>query len=73
MIQFQENIQTDNRDEVCTDPVSQRILLATARGLTSSPAVDWHFKVKVIDYNVGLTKNYCITAYKKSAQFIQSF
>ena len=30
-------------------------------GLTSKTAVNWHLKVKDIEYNVGLTKNYCIT------------
>ena len=38
-----------------------RVLSATARGLTSKTAVNWHLKVKYIEYNVGLTKNYCIT------------
>ena len=38
-----------------------RIFLAIARGLTSTTAVDWHLKVKDIEYNIGLTKNYCIT------------
>ena len=38
-----------------------RILPATARGLASTTAVDWHLKVKDKEYNVGLTKNYCIT------------
>ena len=37
------------------------ILPATARGLASKTAVNWHLKVKDIEYNVGLTKNYCIT------------
>ena len=37
------------------------ILLATARGLTSTTAVDWHLKVKDIEYNVGLTKDCYIT------------
>ena len=37
-----------------------RILPATARGLTSKTAVNWHLKVKDVEYNVGLTKNYCI-------------
>ena len=36
------------------------ILPATIRGLTSKTAVNWHLKVKDIEY-VGLTKNYCIT------------
>ena len=37
-----------------------RTLLAVARGLTSTTAVDWHLKVKSIEYDVGLTINYCI-------------
>ena len=37
------------------------ILPATAKGLASKTAVNWHLKVKDIEYNVGLTKNYCIT------------
>ena len=39
----------------------QRIIPATPMGLTSKTAVNWHLKVKDIEYNVGLTKNYCIT------------
>ena len=38
-----------------------RILPATARGLTSKTAVNWHLKVKDIEYNDGLTKSYYIT------------
>ena len=38
-----------------------RTLSATARGPTSTTAVDWHLKVKDIVYDVGLTKNYCLT------------
>ena len=37
------------------------ILQATAGGLTSTTAVDWHLKVKDIEHDVGLTKNYCNT------------
>ena len=37
------------------------ILPATTKGLASKTAVNWHLKVKDIEYNVGLTKNYCIT------------
>ena len=37
------------------------IITAKAMGLTSKTAVNWHLKVKDIEYNVGLTKNYCIT------------
>ena len=38
-----------------------RILPAITRGLTSTIAVNWHLEVKDIEYNVGLTENYCIT------------
>ena len=44
------------------------ILPATAIGLTGKPAVNWHLKVKDIEYNAGLPK--VITsqsAWKKSA------
>ena len=37
------------------------ILPATARGLASKTAINWHLKVQNIEYNVGLTNNYCIT------------
>ena len=38
-----------------------RILPATARGLTSATAVDWHLKVKDKKCDVGLIKHYGIT------------
>ena len=38
-----------------------RTLPATTRGPTSTTAVDWHLEVKDIEYDVDLTKNYCIT------------
>ena len=38
-----------------------RILLATARGLTSTTPVDLHLKDKYIEYDAGLTKTFCIT------------
>ena len=38
-----------------------RILTATTMGLTNKTAVNWHLKVKDTEYNVGLTKYYCIT------------
>ena len=44
MIKFQENIQTDVRREGWT--LFHRILPTTARGLTSTTAVDWDLKVK---------------------------
>ena len=59
MIKFQENIQTDVRREGWT--LFHRILPTTARGLTSTTAVDWDLKVKNKKCNVGLIKNYCIT------------
>ena len=37
------------------------ILPGTARGLTSTTAVDWHLQVKDKKCNVVLTKNYSIT------------
>ena len=37
------------------------ILPATARGVASKTAINWHLKVKDIEYNVGLTKSYYIT------------
>ena len=40
----------------------QKILPAIARGLTSTAAVEWHLKVKHIEYDTRLTKNYCIKA-----------
>ena len=43
------------------DRPSHRILSATARGLTSKSARNWHLKVKDIEYNIGLIKKYCIT------------
>ena len=30
------------------------------RDLTSTTKVDWQLKIKDIEYDVGLTKNYCI-------------
>ena len=38
-----------------------RTTLAAARGSKSTTAVDWHLKVKDIEYNVSLIKYYCIT------------
>ena len=42
-----------------------RTLPATAGGTTSTVAVEYYLKVKDIEYNVGLTKNYCITVSMK--------
>ena len=38
-----------------------RVLTATAGCLASATAVDWHLKVEDIEYDVCLTKHYCIT------------
>ena len=38
-----------------------RTLLATARGPANTASVDCHLKVKDVEYNVDLTKNYCLT------------
>ena len=38
-----------------------RTISGTARSPTSTTAVDWLVKVKYIEHNVGLIKNYCIT------------
>ena len=59
MIQFQENTQMPGRKDGQT--LYHEILPATARGLASKTAITWHLKVKNIEYNVGLTNNYCIT------------
>ena len=60
MIQFQENIQTSGWKDGQT--LFHRILLATTGGLKSTTAVDWHLKVKDIEYDFGMTNNYYITA-----------
>ena len=44
------------------DRLFHRIIPATARGLTSTTAADWHLKVKKKKCDVGLIKDYCITA-----------
>ena len=49
------------------------ILPATARGLASKTAINWHLKVKNIEYNVGLTNNYCITVSMKKVSSIHKF
>ena len=50
--------------------IFHRILPATVRGLTSKTAVNWHLKVKDIEHNVGLTKNYCITVSMQKVSLI---
>ena len=49
-----------------------RIIPATTMGLTSKTAVNWHLKVKEIEYNVGLTKNYCITVSTQKTSLIHT-
>ena len=39
-------------------------------GLTSKTAVDWHLKVKDIEFNVSLAKGYCISSIYKLIQKI---
>ena len=47
-----------------------RIYLATAKGLTSTAAVEWHLKVKDIEQNVGLTKKLLYhSQYAKNQQY----
>ena len=60
MIQFQETIQQTAgwKDE---QTLFHETIPATARSPMSATAVDWHLKVKDIEYDVGLTKNYCLT------------
>ena len=43
------------------------------RGITSTAATDRHLKVKDIEYNVWLTKNYCITASMQKMSSIHTF
>ena len=48
------------------------ILPATARGLASKIAINWHLKVKDIEFNVGLIKNYCITVSMKKISSVHT-
>ena len=47
-----------------------RILPAIARGLTGTTAAGWPLKVKDKKYDVGLTKNYCITVSMQKISWI---
>ena len=53
MIQFQENTQMSGSKD--GQIIFHGILLATARGLASKNAINWHLKVKNVEYNVRLT------------------
>ena len=68
MIQFQENTQISGRKVGQT--LFHGILPATARGLQRKTAINWHLKVKNIEYNVGLTNNYYITVSMQKASSI---
>ena len=71
MIQFQENTQMSGSKD--GQILFHGILLATARGLASKTAINWHLKVKNIEYNVGLTNNYCITVSMKKVSSIHKY
>ena len=49
-----------------------KTLPATAIGFTGKNAVNWHLKVKDIEYNVDLTKSYCITVRMQKISFIHN-
>ena len=49
-----------------------KTLPAAAIGLTGKNAVNWHLKVKDIEYNVDLTKSYCITVRMQKISFIHN-
>ena len=59
MIQFQENPR-DTAAQKGRQTQCQRIYPVTDGGLTSITSVEWHLKVKDLDYNIDLIKNYCI-------------
>ena len=46
------------------------ILPPTAISLASKTSINWHLKVKNIEYNVGLTNNYCITVSMQKVSWI---
>ena len=70
MIQFQENNHTDGRMEGWGDLISQdSSSYGWGQSRTNTTSADWHLKVKDIEQDVGLTKNYCI---KVSMQKISS-
>ena len=48
-------------------------LSATTRGTVSTNAAHWHLKVKDKEYNVGLTKNHCITVSMQKISSIHKF
>ena len=70
MIQFQENTRTAGRKDGQILPY--RTLPATTGDPTGTNVVDWHLKVKDIEYNVSLTKNCCITHHSLQAKKLSS-
>ena len=48
----------------------QNLFKATTRGLTSTNEVDWHLQIKDSEYNIGITKNYCISVCMKKVSLI---
>ena len=61
MNQFQEKNPGQTPGQKDRQILFHRTLLATARGPTSTTAIDWHLKVNNVECDVSLTKNYCIT------------
>ena len=59
MIQFQENTQTDVRRQGWADPISWDPS-SYRQGSSKWNCKNWRLKVKNMEYNVGLTNNYCI-------------
>ena len=45
-------------------------LSATISGPASTTAAEWHLQVKDTEYDIGLTKNYCITSSIKKTRSI---
>ena len=60
MIQFQEITRTECSTEG-RQTLFYRTIPANAGGPTSTTAVEQHLKVKDIEYDIGITKNYCMT------------
>ena len=67
MVQFQEKTWKDGRTEGQT--LFNKTLPATPGDPITTTAVDWHLKVKDIEYNVGLPKTYCVTISMQKNQF----
>ena len=55
-----------------TDPISWDNS-SYCQGSSNETAINWHLKVKNIEYNVGLTNNYCITVSMKKVSSIHKF